>query len=157
MLIRKGKTPGTIIPIDNIGFTNGCIDLVYQTKAYAELAYSNVYDFQVINKTVYEYLLDVWSKPNGCRDKLLQCRALEEVSDPNEFAINKTVTSACDDAQSTCEDFLLAYSDPAYTIHPPVSRTGTFLQVTVTDAPRPCSEAHSTCRTSCRMVIHQVM
>ena len=41
------------LQIDTVIVTNGCIDMLYQTEWYPQMAYNNTYDLQVIPEDVY--------------------------------------------------------------------------------------------------------
>lgn len=108
--IKSGDISGTIIDINNIGITNGCIDSLYQAEWYPQMAYNNTYDFQAIPKEVYEKALGIWSKKDGCRDSILQCRALAAAYDPDDLANNATVNEVCNAATEACIDLLGLFS-----------------------------------------------
>ena len=74
------------------------------------MAYNNTYDFQAIPKKVYERVLDVWSKDNGCRDSIKTCRALADEYDPNDYANNATAILACNAAFKACLPLLGLFS-----------------------------------------------
>jgi carboxypeptidase D len=108
--IKNGDISGTIIGIDNIGITNGCIDMLYQAEWYPQMAYNNTYGFQAIPKRVYEKALKIWSKKDGCRDSIKQCRTLAEAYDPHDYANNATVNDVCNEATNICEELLGVFS-----------------------------------------------
>lgn len=90
------------IDLDTLGIINGCIDLLAQGLSYPEMAYNNTYGIQVINETVYQQAVDDWSRPQGCRDLILTCRALASEGDPMAFGNNQTVNEACVEADQFC-------------------------------------------------------
>ena len=104
--IKSGEISGTVIELDNIGISNGCIDMLYQAEWYPQMAYNNTYGFQAIPKKVYEKALKIWSKKDGCQDSIKQCRALAEAYDPNDYANNATVNDVCEEAFIVCGDLL---------------------------------------------------
>ncbi|PCH02608.1 Peptidase S10, serine carboxypeptidase [Penicillium occitanis (nom. inval.)] len=88
------------IHMDTLGIINGCVDLLTQDLSYPNFAYNNTYGIEAINQTVYEMALDAWSKEGGCRDQILECRALAAVGDPLALGNNETVNSACANASA---------------------------------------------------------
>ena len=92
------------IHLDTLGIINGCIDLLTQAPSYPEMAYNNTYGIQVINETVYRQALDAWSRPQGCRDLILTCRALARDGDPMMYGNNGTVNLACMEADQFCSN-----------------------------------------------------
>lgn len=97
--IQHGRIDGKVLPLDQIGITNGCIDLKYQMEWYPQMAYNNTYDLQVINETVYEAALRNYNKPRGCKNLIEQCRFLGDQYDPQQLGMNDTVNAACLKAQ----------------------------------------------------------
>lgn len=92
-----------IIHLDTLGIVNGCIDSIAQEPSYAEMAYNNTYGIQAINQTNYQAAIDAFNRPKtGCRDLILNCRALAADGDPNFTGANATVNAACSDADSFC-------------------------------------------------------
>ena len=104
--IESGEINGTCLPLDTVGIMNGCIDALYQVELYPEMAYNNTYDFQAISKDMYEDALNNFTKPGGCRDQILECRALGETYDPYETAINATVNDVCVAATVWCAQYV---------------------------------------------------
>lgn len=92
------------IHLDTLGIINGCIDLLIQELSYPQMAYNNTYGIQVINETLYRQAVNDWSKPEGCRDLILTCRALAREGDPMEFGNNETVNTACMQADQFCSN-----------------------------------------------------
>ncbi|EED18222.1 carboxypeptidase S1, putative [Talaromyces stipitatus ATCC 10500] len=94
------------IHMDTLGIINGCVDLLTQDLSYAEFAYNNTYGIETINQTVYEAAVDAWSKEGGCRDQILECRALAAVGDPLSLGNNETVNGICANASDYCSNAL---------------------------------------------------
>lgn len=107
--IQKGSMTGTVIDLDTIGFTNGCVDQRYQAESYISLAYENVYDQQFISKAEYEQALKKFNSPKGCLNLIKECQELGELYDPQEFAVNKTVNDLCLAAEAECVANALPY------------------------------------------------
>ncbi|TKA68290.1 hypothetical protein B0A55_04291 [Friedmanniomyces simplex] len=100
--IRTGELNGSSVielPIDTIGFTNGCVDLLYQAEFYPQMAYNNTYGLQVINETVYEAAMAALP---DCLQLVRECRSLSQQYDPDQFANNETVNAVCNNAVSSC-------------------------------------------------------
>lgn len=107
--IQNGNIKGTVIDLDTIGFTNGCVDQLYQAESYISLAYENVYDLSLITKAEYEKALERFHSPKGCLNLIKECQELGELYDPKEFAINKTVNEACLLASQECLETAMPY------------------------------------------------
>ncbi|KAL4768318.1 Alpha/Beta hydrolase protein [Aspergillus nidulans var. acristatus] len=99
-------TPGEshYIHLDTLGIINGCIDLLVQAPSYPEIAYNNTYGIEAINKTIYEFAMNAWSKPGGCKDQITRCRQLAAEGDPRMYGNNKTVNAACQAADRYCSN-----------------------------------------------------
>ncbi|KAK1055262.1 hypothetical protein LTR74_015801 [Friedmanniomyces endolithicus] len=107
--IQSGKLDGSSaveLPVDTIGFTNGCTDLLYQLEYYPQMAYNNTYGLQVINETVYEMAM---AAVPACLQLVRDCRSLSEEYDPDQFAFNATVNAICANATATCAAIGAAY------------------------------------------------
>ncbi|KAK5688402.1 hypothetical protein LTS10_000380 [Elasticomyces elasticus] len=99
--IRSGALKGDYIelPVDTIGFTNGCIDFPYQAAGWPQMAHNNTYGLEIINKTVYE---EAMAAVIECNTLVSECRELGELSDPEQFATNETVNGICEEATTYC-------------------------------------------------------
>jgi len=107
--IQNGKLNGSAaveLPVDTIGFTNGCTDLLYQLEYYPQMAYNNTYGLQVINETVYEMAM---AAVPACLQLVRDCRSLSEEYDADQFAFNETVNAVCTNATATCAAIGAAY------------------------------------------------
>ncbi|KAJ5134652.1 hypothetical protein N7448_000328 [Penicillium atrosanguineum] len=106
------------IHLDTLGIINGCVDLLVQEPTYPKMAYNNTYNIETINQTVYENALDAWSRPGGCKDLIMNCRALAAEGDPHMHGNNETVNKACHKADSFCsnqvEGAYVTYSERGY-------------------------------------------
>ncbi|KAL9081169.1 MAG: hypothetical protein Q9157_000260 [Trypethelium eluteriae] len=96
----------TILPLDAIGLTNACLDVVVIGESYPIYAYNNTYGLQGINQTVFEDAVNNFTKPGGCVDLTNQCRELGAISDPDELGLNSTVNQLCVDAFEYCFAFV---------------------------------------------------
>lgn len=146
VLIRDNKLNGTVLPVDAVGWTNGCVDLVEQGQGYPEQAYNNTYGLQVISEAAYKQALADWSDAGGCRDQILECRRLGDLHDPERLNRDATVTKACIDAELFCatkvmgaydvvsnrSDFDMAHLKPDP--FPPAYSSGFFNRAWVQDA-----------------------
>lgn len=90
------------IHLDTLGILNGCVDLLTQAPYYPQMAYNNTYGLETINKTSFEGAMHAWSKPNGCRDRILECRRLAAQGDPGMTGQNATANKVCRQASSFC-------------------------------------------------------
>ncbi|KAM0720596.1 hypothetical protein Q7P37_004732 [Cladosporium fusiforme] len=109
--IEAGELKGTCLHLDTAVITNGGIDMLYQAEHYPAMAYNNTYDLHTISEDEYHEALDNFTKPDGCRDQILQCRALGAQYDPDELNLNSTVNEICAAATIYCfTNVLGAYS-----------------------------------------------
>ncbi|KAG5980706.1 hypothetical protein E4U55_003731 [Claviceps digitariae] len=60
--------------LDTLGIVNGYLDAVIQEEASIIFPYHNTYGIEAINKTVYDQLMDRFTRQGGCRDQLIQCQ-----------------------------------------------------------------------------------
>ncbi|KAI9696691.1 MAG: hypothetical protein M1820_008065 [Bogoriella megaspora] len=97
-----GVANATILPIDTIGITNGCIDPVIEAPYYPMMAFNNTYGFQAYPQAVFEEALNNFTKPGGCHDLANQCRELGAASDLDVLGLNSTVNEACAGAFAYC-------------------------------------------------------
>ena len=98
--ISRGAINGKVINIDTVGWTNGCVDLLYQGEGYPEQAYNNTYGLQLISKHDYDQAMSNITKPNGLFDLTAECRKLEQQLDPQQFGNVDIVNQACSKADS---------------------------------------------------------
>ncbi|PWY70277.1 alpha/beta-hydrolase [Aspergillus heteromorphus CBS 117.55] len=102
--IEDGSLDARRIHLDTLGIINGCVDLLIQVPSFPHQAYNNTYGIEGINQTVYDQAMDAWGKPGGCKDRILDCRAVAAASDPNMHGHNATVNQICRDADSYCSE-----------------------------------------------------
>lgn len=100
--IQRGSIDGIVLQIDQVGSTNGAIDLKYQAEWWPQMAYKNTYGLKIINETMYEAALHNYHKPNGCKAKIDHCREVADQYDPEQLAANETVNKACMEATDYC-------------------------------------------------------
>ena len=100
--IEAGKLKGRCLKLGTAVITNGEVDFLYQTETYPLMAHNNTYSFEAISQEQYVEAMDNYTKPGGCRDLIQQCRALGELSDPDEVGLNKTVNDLCASATGYC-------------------------------------------------------
>jgi carboxypeptidase D len=92
------------IHLDTLGIINGCVDLLTQELSYPEMAYNNTYGIQTITQVEYNTAVQAFKKPNGCRDRILNCRAAAVEGDLNMYGGNETVNVICADASFFCSN-----------------------------------------------------
>ncbi len=109
--IQEGKVTGTTIQVDTVGWTNGCVDMLYQGDGYPEQAYNNTYGLQVLSKEAYEDTKNKYAMTGGCRDQMLECRHLSDLYDPEHLNTNETVTQVCVQATLFCFGYVLGAYD----------------------------------------------
>jgi carboxypeptidase C (cathepsin A) len=105
--IQKGEIEGTVLPIDTIGWTNGCTDMLYQAEWYPDMAYNNTYELQVLSEETYRQAKASWTSPGGCKDQILACRELGDAHDPESIGHNSVVNEACVQATLTCAQSMI--------------------------------------------------
>jgi carboxypeptidase D len=104
--IAMGQLDGTVIPIDTVGWTNGCTDLLVQGEWYPDQAYNNTYGLEVVPKDIYEEMKHNFTKPGGCRDQIELCRELGDKYDPEQLNTNATVNKVCVTATEYCYGYV---------------------------------------------------
>jgi len=109
--IQMGDISGKRLHLDLAVITNGQIDFLHQAEWYPRMAYNNTYGFQAISEDVYKESLNHFTRPDGCRNLIQQCRALGELLDPEEVGIDQDVNDLCTAATFYCyQNVLDAYS-----------------------------------------------
>ncbi|ROT36136.1 carboxypeptidase S1 [Sodiomyces alkalinus F11] len=91
-----------ILNIDTLLIVNGCIDRKTQWPSYPVMAYNNTYGIEAVSETWYNSMVDAFSRPGGCSDRIDECHRLSELYDPEHLGINATVNGACETAESYC-------------------------------------------------------
>jgi carboxypeptidase C (cathepsin A) len=91
-----------ILHLDTLLIINGCIDRQVQWPSYPHMAYNNTYGIQAVNESVYNYMMDAYYGPGGCRDQVARCRELASRFDVNNTGTNETVNEVCADAENFC-------------------------------------------------------
>ncbi|KAH0563033.1 hypothetical protein GP486_002407 [Trichoglossum hirsutum] len=81
---------------------NCSVDTLTQALSYPQIAYNNTYGIEGINSTVYRQAIDDFSKPGGCKDKLIECRTLAAQYDKDGVGNVPQVNAACGDADTFC-------------------------------------------------------
>ncbi len=82
------------------------VDLLVQEDSYPQFAYNNTYNIEAINQTIYAELLTNFTQHGGCRDLIVQCRALAGEGDPGFNGNNATVNAACMKAEEYCASYV---------------------------------------------------
>lgn len=73
------------IHLDTLGIVNGLIDVVVQGDSWIEFPYNNTYGIQLFNESLYNDLVDEWTRPGGCRERYLECQAALRERDPEIY------------------------------------------------------------------------
>ncbi|KAI0156451.1 carboxypeptidase S1 [Xylariaceae sp. FL1272] len=105
--IMNGTWNGTvgedyIINFDTLVLINACVDRLIMYPFHPHIAYNNTYGIQAVNETIYEAMLDAWGREGGCRDQIVECRALASLYDPDNTGLNATVNENCEAAEMFC-------------------------------------------------------
>ncbi|KAG6007202.1 hypothetical protein E4U21_006221 [Claviceps maximensis] len=74
--------------LDTLGIVNGYLDAVIQEEASIIFPYHNTYGIEAFNKTVYDQLMDRFTRKDGCRDQLIQCQKELQDQGLDKNAIN---------------------------------------------------------------------
>lgn len=87
--------------IDNIGITNGILDLEHDTEFSPKYVYNNSYytDKPLITEEVYQSALN---NLTTCQDQVRNCREAAARLDPDGAGINEEVTALCQNATISC-------------------------------------------------------
>ncbi|KDN72270.1 putative serine carboxypeptidase [Colletotrichum sublineola] len=105
-LIQNGSSPeknAQFIHLDTLGIVNGLIDLAIQGEAWISFPYNNTYGIQAFNQSIHDQLMHNWTRPNGCRDQILDCqKALREHGPFLENGVKKNVTQICGQSFQDC-------------------------------------------------------
>ncbi|OLN88363.1 Carboxypeptidase S1-like protein A [Colletotrichum chlorophyti] len=102
-LIRNGTSPeenAEYIHLDTLGIVNGLIDMAIQAEAWITFPYNNMdaktYGIQVFNQSSYDRMIYNWTRPNGCKDRILNCQeALKEHGPLLANGVKKNYTEIC--------------------------------------------------------------
>ncbi|KDB23903.1 hypothetical protein H109_04213 [Trichophyton interdigitale MR816] len=90
------------INVRSIGILQGCIDDLVQNPYFSIFAYNNSYGISAITQEEKDGFLTNFSKPGGCRDKIVGCREEIKASDPENTGTIESVNQKCLEALSTC-------------------------------------------------------
>ncbi|KAK1464134.1 serine carboxypeptidase [Colletotrichum melonis] len=105
-LIQNGSSPeenAQYIHLDTLGIVNGLIDLSIQGETWITFPYNNTYGMQIFNESVYDALMHNWTRPDGCKDRILDCQeALKEHGPLVANGVKKNYTEICGDFLTEC-------------------------------------------------------
>ncbi|KAB5513212.1 carboxypeptidase S1 [Coniochaeta sp. 2T2.1] len=91
-----------VLHLDTLLIINGCIDRRVQWPSYPTMAYNNTYGLQTVNESVYNSMVDAYSRPGGCREQIDTCRELATAYDPDNTGVNATVNKICQSYETFC-------------------------------------------------------
>lgn len=57
-------------------------------------------------RNTYLDALNNYAKPDGCRNKVQQCRTAGKLSNPDEVAMNTTINQICVEAAACCSQYV---------------------------------------------------
>ena len=100
-----------VIHFDTLLIVNGCIDRQVQWPSYAHIATNNTYGIRAYNESVYESVVDAYTRPGGCREQIDNCRNLSLSFDPTNQGVNASVNRVCQAAETFCSAEI---SDPYF-------------------------------------------
>jgi carboxypeptidase C (cathepsin A) len=95
----------TLMNLDTLGFTNGCVDSKIEAPLYLQMAFNNTYGLQAIAEGVYKEAMNNLTKPSGCNDLIEICRDYA-AADPENTGTNTTINDACAVATTYCWQFV---------------------------------------------------
>lgn len=96
------------IKLSSLGIFNGWIDLLTQMPFFPRFAYSNTYGIQAISQVQQLNALSAWSDATGCQQLVNACRSQETAVDPSDTGTIGAVNDACSQAQTFCQNNVLA-------------------------------------------------
>lgn len=109
--IRNGEVIATILPIDTVGWTNGCTDMLYQADFYADMANNNTYGVKAVDDEVFQFMKMAWNMPGGCKESMTACRDAGDTLDSEYTGLDETVNELCYNASATCEPLVSFLSE----------------------------------------------
>ncbi|GKT76086.1 serine carboxypeptidase [Colletotrichum tofieldiae] len=105
-LIQNGSSSeqnAQFIHLDTLGIVNGLIDLAIQGETWISFPYNNTYGLQVFNQSIHDQLMHNWTRPDGCKDRILDCqKALKEHGPLLAMGTKKNVTEICGQSFEEC-------------------------------------------------------
>ncbi|KAK8086000.1 serine carboxypeptidase [Apiospora phragmitis] len=63
------------IHLDTLGIINGLLDMAVQGESNIQFAYNNTYGIEAFNQSIYDELMHIWTKPDGCQQRVSDCQA----------------------------------------------------------------------------------
>lgn len=87
--------------MDNLGVTNGFIDLVEEFPFWASFPHNNTYK-SFTSEERFASAEANFTKEDGCRDLVLQCQVLAQEGDAEATGTNETVNEICQAANGIC-------------------------------------------------------
>ncbi|KAL8990453.1 MAG: hypothetical protein Q9169_008120 [Polycauliona sp. 2 TL-2023] len=94
--IALGKIAGKMskqINLRTVGIINGCVDYLYQARAYPEMAFNNTYGIRGINQSFYNWATNYFDQ--NCSHDIINCQRLAADLDPDDIGNNPSVNEAC--------------------------------------------------------------
>ena len=111
MLRRNGSLPlnRTLeIHLASLGIMQGCVDDMIQGRFYPIFANNNTYNIQAMPLVQQQNAANSYLGAGGCEELIQSCRAAVTSMDPNNDGDVAEVSQACSNAQTSCEDNVLA-------------------------------------------------
>ncbi|KAF2215553.1 hypothetical protein CERZMDRAFT_93960 [Cercospora zeae-maydis SCOH1-5] len=100
--IQSGELQAQVLPINSVGWTNGCTDMLYQAEWFPDMAYNNTYSLQLLPDAAYAAAKEAWHREGGCRDQILACRKAGDTFDPAIVGNHEIVNQICLAASFYC-------------------------------------------------------
>ena len=111
----SNATEWNVLHLDSLLIVNGCIDRYIQFPYYADMAVNSTYGLETVNASTSQAMYDAIPE---CQARIVACREVGDVSDPEHIGINATVNEICEDAEVFCTENLrdpyTSYSGRAY-------------------------------------------
>lgn len=70
------------------------------------MAYNNTYGIQAIDEATYNSAMQNYTKPGGCRDLIVECRAAAAKGDVDDEGNNVDVNAICGKADNYCSNYV---------------------------------------------------
>ncbi|KAI4158630.1 MAG: hypothetical protein LQ342_007282 [Letrouitia transgressa] len=92
----KGKIDGRThkhINLRSVGIINGCVDYLYQARAFPEMAFNNTYGIRGINQSFYNWATNHFDR--NCSHDIIKCQRLAANLDQDDVGNIEVVNEAC--------------------------------------------------------------
>lgn len=105
------------VKLESVGILNGLVDDAIQDYWYPFFAYNNTYDIQAYSQVDELNTLQAFTGPGGCLEKINQCRAAMNATDPDGDGDISATNQLCETAQYTCANITGPYIRNGYNVY----------------------------------------